>query len=234
MPLRVSDQQPKIRLSRVLEASIEWTRDWGGKLTVIYGILVVLHILYVFFHWGGEDNQALTSNIVTVVIYLGPCILAWRAFRHSSSNLRDRRAWLLISLANFSFIVGTLLWIYFENYLGEQPFPSWADVGYLSYYPLMMGGLIAMVDRGKSAQQRLGFGLDVCIILLGGALVLWYFLLAPIANAGDGYTLKTGLSLAYPVGDLVLLLGIASIILQGRRLAGLKFHCRFSVRLPER
>jgi PAS domain S-box-containing protein len=220
MPLRVSDQQPKIRLSRVLEASIEWTRDWGGKLTVIYGILVVLHILYVFFHWGGEDNQALTSNIVTVVIYLGPCTLAWRAFRHSSSNLRDRRAWLLISLANFSFIVGTLLWIYFENYLGEQPFPSWADVGYLSYYPLMMGGLIAMVDRGKSAQQRLGFGLDVCIILLGGALVLWYFLLAPIANAGDGYTLKTGLSLAYPVGDLVLLLGIASIILQGRRLAG--------------
>jgi PAS domain S-box-containing protein len=95
MPLLISDRQPKTRRSRVVEALIEWTRDWGGKLTAIYSILVILHILYVLFHWGGEDNQALISNSVTVIIYLGSCILAWRAVRHSVLNPPDRRASVL-------------------------------------------------------------------------------------------------------------------------------------------
>src|SRR5262249_34546401 len=112
------------------------------------------------------------------------------------------------------------LWIYFENYLGEQPFPSWADAGYLPFYPLMMAGLMTMVDPAKSAEERLGVGLDICITLIGGGIALWYFLLEPMVRAGDGYTLKTVLSLAYPIGDLILLMGIASIILRRRGFLG--------------
>lgn len=200
--------------SRFKDGLIEWTRDWGGKLTVVFGLFVVLHVLYLFFRFGGEEYTSLISNIVSSIIYAGPSLLAWRASRHPSLSSRTRWAWLLISLACLAYTVGSILWLYFENILGEQPFPSWADVWYLAFYPLMMAGLLLLVEKMRSAEERLNFFLDSGVILVGGGMVLWYFLLRPIAQSYTGDTLTTVLSLAYPIADLILLLGISSLMLR--------------------
>jgi len=191
-----------------------WTRDWGGQLTIVFGVFVFIHILYVFFHWGGDEYASIINNVVTIFIYLGPGVIAWRTSRQPTLSARTRNAWRLIALADLSFLIASVLWMYFENYLGEQPFPSWADAGYLVYYPLMMWGLLALVEKLQNAEQRLSFFLDSCIVLIGGGIVLWHFLLGPIAAAGEGWDLKTILSLAYPVGDLILLIGIASLLMR--------------------
>ena len=192
----------------------EWFRDWGGKLTILYALLVVFHFLFVTFHFGGEDFIALLSNVIAVAIYSGPCILAWRASRNPLLPRRTRNAWLFVSLADLSFLLGEATWLYLENFLGIRPFPSWADAGYLLFYPLMMAGLLSLVDRFQSGEEQLNFWLDAGVILIAGGSVLWYFLLGPIADASDGSSLKTVLSLAYPIGDLVLLLAIASLLLR--------------------
>lgn len=192
----------------------EWLGDWGGKLTAAFGAFLVFHVLYVLFQLGDPEDQSLNSNLITLVIYAGPCIAAWRASTHSMLTARGRRAWRLISLANFSFLIGTLLWIYFENYLGEQPFPSWADAGYLAYYPLMFVGLLSMVEKFRSGEERLNFWLDSSIVLIGGSMVVWYFLIRPMSATDDGDTLTTVLTIGYPVSDLVLLLGISSLLLR--------------------
>ena len=155
----------------------EWLGDWGGKLTAAFGAFLVFHVAYVFFQLGSAEYQSLTSNIITLVIYAGPCIAAWRASRHPNLSTRARRAWRLIALADLAFIVGTIIWMYLENYLGEQPFPSWADAGYLAFYPLMFAGLLSMVEKFRSGEERWSFVLDASIVLIGGSMVVWYFLI---------------------------------------------------------
>ena len=172
----------------------EWTGDWGGKLTVSFGVFLVFHVLYLIFQGGTGEDQALTSNLITLAIYAGPCIIAWRASRHPLLPARTARAWRLVSLANFSFFIGTVLWIYYENYLGVQPYPSWADAGYLAFYPLMFMGLLSLADKFRSAEERLNFWLDSSVVAIGGSMVLWYFLVRPMAASHDGACSRAGAS----------------------------------------
>ncbi len=60
----------------------------------------------------------------------------------------------------------------------------------------------------------LKFWLDSMTVLLGAGIVIWYLLLRPIAQAEDSSSLVTTLSLAYPVGDLVVLFGITNLVLR--------------------
>jgi len=194
----------------------DWLGDWGGKLSVGFGCFLVVHLLYLAI-WSGESPEhALISNLITIVIYGGPCLLALRISRHRALSNRTKRAWLLVSLANLSFVIGNILWIYYENYLGESPFPSWADAGYLAFYPLMFAGLLLLVDKFRSGEERLNYYLDTGVVLIGSTMVVWYFLIRPMSAASDGDTLKTILTIGYPVGDLVLLLGIAYVLLRRR------------------
>ncbi|MEO5858162.1 MAG: EAL domain-containing protein [Pyrinomonadaceae bacterium] len=190
----------------------EWLGDWAGKLTIAFSLFLVFHILYVLFQWGGESDQSLMSNLITIAIYLGPCLIAARAAFLPELPGRLRCAWAAIALADLAFALGSAIWIYFENYLGEQPFPSLADVGYLLYYPLMLFGLLMLVQKFRSAEEKLNFWLDAGVIIIAGSVVVWYFLIRPMSDGLDGDTLKTVLTIAYPVSDLVLLLGISSLL----------------------
>lgn len=192
----------------------EWAGDWSGKLLIFLGLMVGLYTLYLYFHWGGEEYKSIVSNLVTLFISAGPAILAWRASRIEAISRRTSLGWMMISLGNLAFTIGTIQWIYYENILGENPFPSYADVGYLASYPFMMGGLLLLVERMRTAEERINFVLDTSIIMVGGGMALWYFLLRPIANSYEGDSLTTALSLAYPLSDLVLLLGISSLLLR--------------------
>lgn len=206
-PLASGNSGPKTLLQ-------EWFGDWGGKLTAAFGVFLIFHVLYLVFQWGSQEYQALSSNLITLVIYAGPCIIAWRASMHPMLSARAARAWRLVSLANLSFLVGNVLWIYFENYLGEQPFPSWADAGYLAFYPLMFVGLLSLVDKFRSGEERLNFWLDSSVVAIGGSMVVWYFLIRPMAASHDGDMVKTLLTIGYPVGDLVVLLGVSSLLMR--------------------
>jgi diguanylate cyclase (GGDEF)-like protein/PAS domain S-box-containing protein len=192
----------------------EWFANWGGILLAAFGAFACAYFAYLYFHWGGEEYKSIVSNVVTVVLYMVPCVLAWRASMFDTLTDRTRWAWRFVSFGMMAFVVGQILWIYFENYLGEQPFPSWADVGYLAYYPLMLAGLLLMVEKMRTREERINFSLDASIVMIGGGMVIWYFLLRPIAGSHDGDSLKTVLSLAYPIADLVLLLGIVSLLLR--------------------
>src|SRR5688572_32398676 len=107
-----------------------WLSDWGGRFAAVCSLLLLFHVLYVTFRWGGEEWASLISNLIAPGIYGGPAVLALRVSRDELLSVRKRRAWKFIAFAYFAFMAGDIVWLVLENGLGLSPFPSVADIGY--------------------------------------------------------------------------------------------------------
>ena len=126
------------------------------------------------------------------------------AARGSSAHRRSAWRWLAAGCASWA--AGQLVWSVYEVYLGrEAPFPSLADVGFL-FFPALAGvGLVRWL--GTQHDQLVARSRDVLdgAILAGSLLVVsWVTTLGSVLEAGAGSWLPFALSLAYPLGDLVL------------------------------
>jgi diguanylate cyclase (GGDEF)-like protein/PAS domain S-box-containing protein len=192
---------------------VRWAKDPGGKLTIALGMMLAAFLLWLPFKWGGEGNVALIDNLAFLPFGAAAAALCYRASTHSALDEATRRAWRILAAAFCAYFLGDLLWLYYENIAETAPFPSFADLGYLAFYPLALWGLISFPCQPRSRGENLKLWLDLATVLLGGGMVIWYLVLRPTANSDDTFLL-TSLSLAYPVGDLVLLFGIAAVMLR--------------------
>ena len=107
--------------------------------------------------------------------------------------------------------VGQLLFVFGDFYTYSLPslfglnvgFPSPGDGLYLTVYPALMAGLLVLVRRRNPRTDRAG-AIDSLILTLGIALLSWVFLIAPNIQLGGSW-LCSPVSIAYPVGDILLL-----------------------------
>jgi diguanylate cyclase (GGDEF)-like protein/PAS domain S-box-containing protein len=149
------------------------------------------------------DDLGTTS---AAAIAAGSCL--WAASRCPTT--RTRRGWALIGLACGSWAAGNALWAVYELALHrEVPFPSWADLGYLGFVPLAIAG-VALLGPSFASVGTVKRLLDVALITVGLAGLGWIVVLAPVAANTDGL-LEQGLSLAYPIADLIMLAVILSV-----------------------
>jgi PAS domain S-box-containing protein len=203
-----------------------WTGDWGGKAVIFFGILTLLHMLYINYHWGGDEYLKAVNDSVMLLLYAGVFLMLLRTSRNEALSPRTKRAWQLFAIAYLSSTIASVLWVYFELITETAPFPSWADPFYLAFYPLMLAGLLFVAPKIETNEDRAKLVLDGGIVTLGGGMLLWYFILHPIAHAGTDDQLLTALSLAYPICDLVMLFGV-SVVLFRRSAAGVQWSLNF-------
>ena len=104
------------------------------------------------------------------------------------------------------FVAGDLLWNWYEV-IGEDPFPSMADVLYLAGYPFIAAGLLLLIRRRVGDGDRGGL-LDAAILTTAAAILSWTFLIQPQLVNSDLDALSLAITLAYPVADLILI-GVA-------------------------
>ena len=122
-------------------------------------------------------------------------------------------AWLLLAAGQLAFVVGDFLFAYQEYVAHTSPFPSIADVCYLSGYPLLGAGL-GLLIRARAPRRNWTAFIDAAAITTSLALASWLFIMSPIAHDQTLTSAGRLISLAYPLGD-VLLLAIALRILVG-------------------
>ena len=192
----------------------EWLGHRTGRLALALGIYALLFILWVAFGAARLPYREAIGDLAFPPLGIIAAVLTWRLGSQRSLKPRARFAWRTIALAMFSYAVGDLLWAYYELVLGTSPFPSLADDGYLLFYPLFMVGLVSFPCAPQTKGQQTKFWLDAGTVLLGGWMVIWYFVLGPLAVAEHADRLRTLLSSAYPIGDLVLLFGTAAMLLR--------------------
>ncbi len=117
---------------------------------------------------------------------------------------RAASAWLLLAAGQFAFVVGDALFAYQEYVAHASPFPSIADVCDLSGYPLLGAGL-ALLIRARAPRRNWAAVIDAAAITTCLTLVAWLFVMSPIAHDMTMTPAAMFISLAYPVGDVLLL-----------------------------
>jgi signal transduction histidine kinase len=115
-----------------------------------------------------------------------------------------RLAWWLIAAAQGLFVAGDALFSINELVLGIEPFPSLADALYLPGYPVLATGL-ALLARSRSAGRDIAGVIDAAIIAIGFGLLSWVLVMVPYFQDLSLGLVELLVSLAYPVGDVLLL-----------------------------
>ncbi len=187
---------------------------WPGRgWFVVLGLYLLVYISWLLWHWIPLD-EGLIGHVMLDPIDAVSALMAWQASRRVRGSRRLALAWRLTSLGLFGqFAGGVASGIY--SLLGHSPYPSLADPLYLSFYPLMLAALLVLPHGRRARSQNVRLGLDLATTALGAATVVWYVLIAPTARAGGQSTLQMAFSLAYPVGDVILIVGVASLLLRG-------------------
>ena len=114
-------------------------------------------------------------------------------------------AWWLFAAGQFLFFSGDLYTYSYPKLFGaEVAFPSIGDALYLAVYPVLMAGLFLLVRRRNPRKDRSAL-IDALILTIGVGLLSWVFLIAPNAHLSGLSWLAKGVSVAYPLGDVLLL-----------------------------
>ena len=180
-----------------------------GALLLVYGCWQVFYLT--------PGHRALVGNVFFYPVGIAATYAAWRAAQRCSASPRLRSAWRLLGLAFFSYLGGDVAWLVYEL-VGQKPYPSAGDALYLAFYPLMLAGVLRFPGAQRTRGERVRLLLDLAVVAVGGSAVVIYVVLGPVALQGGSSALQKAFSIAYPVGDMVLLVGIATLLL-GRPLA---------------
>ncbi|WP_306212505.1 GGDEF domain-containing protein [Actinoplanes sp. RD1] len=128
---------------------------------------------------------------------------------------------LLVSASAFSSVAADVSFYFLALSSGDVPYPSIADVGYLAAYPLLAAGLLGIVRR-RTPGWNLASAVDAATVAVGTGYLVYALVIEPTLEVGAG-DLPTLVSVAYPVGDLMLIATGARLLLgAGRRTVSLR------------
>jgi hypothetical protein len=166
-------------------------------------IVALIWLGSLVFGLGGARASQAISNFGLIAAAGAAGITCIRTARFSSP--RQSRMWKLMGASALSWASGQAAWTWYETVLGrEVPFPSLADVGYLAAPPLAAAALIALPFAARSLAGRVRQVLDGLMIAASLLLASWVLVLRPLFRSGGDDLLGQVISLAYPIGDVVV------------------------------
>lgn len=174
---------------------------------VLFGgaLLVMLHD-WAGLGGSGVDDFANGPLYDAVILSAGvACLL--RA--HGAG--RERVAWLTIAAAIFSWAAAEIYWTAAIVNNPAAPYPSPADIGYLAFYPLAAAGVWLLV-RARAEELDWRLWMDGLIAALGTAALGAALVFEFVADHAEGSTIEVATTLAYPLGDIVLLALVVGVI----------------------
>lgn len=132
-------------------------------------MVLLIHALLIATGLVSHHAATLINDLAWTVAASLAAISSFRAAMPLAG--RDRAAWLTFALACTAWTAGQLVWNVYEFHVGVAvPFPSYADIGYLAFGPLMLVGLFLL--RAPQEERRLtwlrlaNLGLILCSLAI--------------------------------------------------------------------
>lgn len=168
--------------------------------------IVAVQLLLCLVHLFTGDNvwRALTFGSVSAITLV---LLGISAISNTADHLS---VWCVTGGAALWFC-GGVTWDVLSYGFGEDPFPSIADLFYLSGYGLMAIGIWLRWRRRRS--NDLLSVLEAASIATAMGSVVWALLAVPTLREADLTLLERSVSIAYPVSDIILVGMVAGLLI---------------------
>jgi diguanylate cyclase (GGDEF)-like protein len=191
-----------------------WARFAVPAAIWLTGALVVAEAVLCLPQLRGEAGAALAGELVHDAVYAVSAVLVTVRV---ALVPRHRLAWSLLALGLTVYGAADVGYFAVIQHLDPEPFPSLADAGWLAFYPLTYV-FLALLLRARVRRWHASTYLDGLISACGLGALAVSLVLGPVLTAGQGSVAATTVALAYPVGDLLLvvLLGAALAVLGWR------------------
>jgi diguanylate cyclase (GGDEF)-like protein len=175
---------------------VNWRRNWSlGPV-----LLAVVPAVPMFVLRG--DAGVLYAGSASTLLAIVAGIFCIRAARRTAGA--SRRGWILLAAGCLSWGAGNLTWSINEYLLhAEKLFPSPADIGFL-IFPVAGTAGFWLISGRSSLGSRLTLFMDGLIVTGALFAVSWVVTLRSVFAAGADSVPAFAVSLAYPIGDLVL------------------------------
>jgi diguanylate cyclase (GGDEF)-like protein len=192
------------------ESVIEYFKRPIG-LAVLFSIAVILaySIWVLFFPYDPHDERIVSSLAIILLAFIFTGF-SFHLSRQKQFDTRQRRSWLILSLAIASWAIGECVWFYYESILGVRPTPSLADFFFLLFWGLSFVGVISFPFHPISNKEKILLWLDLSIVMTTGFIVVWYFVMASIQF--DSESLINSVTIIYPVAALLVFAAVIGLI----------------------
>jgi diguanylate cyclase (GGDEF)-like protein len=183
-------------------------------MALAMGLVLFVYGSWQLVRWPPISDRRLIGDGFFYLVTGTAVCTSWSASRRCRLSPKLRRAWRLFSLGLLAQLAGQVAFMVYDL-LGKTPYPSIADVLYLSFYPLILVGLLSLPVARSTLRTRPQLAVDLAVVAIGSSAAVVYVVLGPTLVANSGSPLQVAFSVAYPVGDMVLLVGLASLLLRG-------------------
>ena len=180
-------------------------------LSIFFAIVLLVNVIIVITENNGHyitffDNLAFfILNLIVIIL------LSFVAKKSSKYGKRAFISWTLIALSQLVTILGNILWTILYVELNKSPFPSIADILYLSYYPLLILGILYLPVARIQEIKKYQILLDTGIMIISAGLVLWVILI-PLLEIYNLDTFTMVISLFYLFMDIFMLFVLVYLI----------------------
>jgi diguanylate cyclase len=183
------------------------------SIYVILGLLLVAYLISLIARNQNQSWLWLDGWLLTCFELVATCMCLYKGRQRRPG----RAVPLTLGLALLCWTLGDFV-LTWESIGGKNPpTPSGADALYLLFYPLAYIATVLLLQRGLGRLARPNW-LDGVVAGMGGAALCAVFAFHSIHHLTGGTSLSTAVNLAYPVGDLMLLLLAigGTVLLSGR------------------
>ena len=160
---------PPSRLSRLLA---------GAGAASLLGIVLAYAL-------GPPDrwHRALVADVSWTWTALFALLCCALAVRRAASG--ERHAWTWLSAGCAAFLLGQLVWDYYEMWLRvRRPYPSLADVGYLAMFPCFGVAVRDLVQLEPQHRPEPQVALDAGLVTFTAVALTYVFVAAPLWQEG--------------------------------------------------
>jgi diguanylate cyclase (GGDEF)-like protein/PAS domain S-box-containing protein len=202
MSLMAALTQPPVYTGPVASRVPRHMGGWVRQCVVVAAAVVVVGGVLSTGIGGASASQTISN----VGLCLGAVLAAIAClFRAATFRGRMRWGWAFVGLGVLSWGLGQMCWVYLESFRGDEvPFPSQADIGYLGMVLLTPVGLLILPSATQALANRARSVLDGLMVAASLVLMAWIFVVEPLIKAGGDSALALYISLAYPLGDVVI------------------------------